>query len=195
MTADSIDFEIDATALENSMGIEERDFLASDCAVLEGTLGGTGRRRLLTFDTVVVNWGQLDVHIGDPAAPVAPLVPADFVYSPCHDHYHFVDFIRYRLLSGASEVAVGYKQAFCLRDNAAYTPLHARGYECDDQGISAGWSDVYDHRLDGQWIDITDVPAGDYVLEATVNAAGKIPEVHDVRPNTITVSVTIPAAP
>ena len=195
MTADSIDFAIDEMRLEQSLGIQERDFLAGDCAYIEGTVGGTGLRRLLTFDTVVVNWGQLDAHIGDPADPVPPLVAGDFVYSPCHDHYHFTDFIRYRLLDGANLVAAGYKQAFCLRDDTAYTPLHSHAYECDNQGISAGWSDVYDRFLDGQWIDITDVPPGNYTLEATVNAVGKIPEVHDVRPNTVLVAVTIPAVP
>jgi hypothetical protein len=195
MTADSIDFEIDAFAMQVSASVEVRNFAADDCAYVEGTLGGTGTRRLLTFDTVVVNWGALDAHIGDPADPVPPLVPGDFVFSPCHQHYHFVDFIRYRLLDGANAVAVGYKQAFCLRDNQGYVPLLPRGYDCGDQGISAGWSDVYDHTLDGQWIDVTDVPPGDYVLEATVNAAGKIPEVHDVHPNTVLVPVTIRATP
>jgi hypothetical protein len=195
LTPDSIDFAIDEVAMEQSLTIEVRDFTASDCAWVEGTIGGTGQRRLLTFDTIVVNWGQLDVHIGDPADPVPPLVAADFVYSPCHDHYHFIDFVRYRLLDGANQVAVGYKQAFCLRDNDPYVPLPARGYECDDQGISAGWSDNYDHTLDGQWIDVTDVPPGDYTLEATVNAAGKIPEVNDTRPNTILIPVTIPPLP
>jgi lysyl oxidase len=195
MTPDSIDFQIDRRAMELSLGIVQRDFLAGDCSFIEGSVGATGSRRLLTFDTVIVNWGQYDAHIGDPVDPIPPLVAGDFVYSPCHDHHHFTDFIRYRLLDGANEVAVGYKQAFCLRDNEAYTPLHSHMYECDNQGISAGWSDVYDHNLDGQWIDITDVPAGDYTLEATVNAAGKIPEVNNLRSNTITVPVTIPAVP
>jgi hypothetical protein len=194
MTAGGVDFAIDAFALQLSLGIETRSFSDTDCAFVEGTVGGTGVRRLLTFDTIVVNWGQYDAHIGDPAAPEPPLVPADFVYSPCHAHYHFVDFVRYRLLDGQNQVAVGYKQAFCLRDNQPYVNSVPHGYECDDQGISAGWSDVYDHTLDGQWIDVTDVPPGDYTLEATVNAAGKLPEV-DVRPNTITVPVTIRATP
>src|SRR5204863_3336383 len=92
MTAGGVDFAIDAFALEISMGIETRTFTDTDCAFVEGTLGGTGTRRLLTFDTIVVNWGQYDAHIGDPADPVPPLVPDDFVYSPCHMHYHFVDF-------------------------------------------------------------------------------------------------------
>jgi hypothetical protein len=194
MTAGGVDFTIDAFRMQLSLLIQTRTFTETDCAYIEGALGGVGARRLLTFDTVVVNWGQYDVHIGDPEDPVPPLVPADFVYSPCHDHHHFVDFVRYRLLDGGNQVAVGYKQAFCLRDNESYVQSLPHGYDCEDQGISAGWADLYDRTLDGQWIDITDVPPGSYTLEATVNAAGRIPEV-DVRPNTITVPVTIPASP
>jgi hypothetical protein len=37
------------------------------------------------------------------------------------------------------------------------------------QGITSTWEDVYSLFLDGQWIDITDVPAGPYVLESEVN--------------------------
>ena len=34
------------------------------------------------------------------------------------------------------------------------------------EGISPGYGDDYVPRLEGQWIDITDLPAGRYVLEA-----------------------------
>jgi hypothetical protein len=39
-----------------------------------------------------------------------------------------------------------------------------------------GWADVYDHSLDCQWIDVTGVPAGDYLLRLTVNPSGTFPE-------------------
>ena len=42
---------------------------------------------------------------------------------------------------------------------------------CSDQGIQAGWADVYGAHLDCQWIDVTDVPAGIYTLEIEVNPA------------------------
>lgn len=39
-----------------------------------------------------------------------------------------------------------------------------------NQGITVGWADSYFFaQLDGQWIDVTDVAVGDYVLEAEVN--------------------------
>jgi len=39
-----------------------------------------------------------------------------------------------------------------------------------NQGISVGWADQYVRSLDGQWIDITKVRNGDYVIEIEVNA-------------------------
>jgi hypothetical protein len=38
-----------------------------------------------------------------------------------------------------------------------------------NQGISVGWADEYVARLDGQWIDVTDVPDGGYVLDVETN--------------------------
>jgi len=42
-------------------------------------------------------------------------------------------------------------------------------FDCDVQGISVCWADVYFPGLSGQWIDITDVKDGTYVLENEVN--------------------------
>jgi hypothetical protein len=39
-----------------------------------------------------------------------------------------------------------------------------------NQGISKGWADEYTWTLAGQYIDVTNVPAGPYILEAEVNA-------------------------
>ena len=42
-------------------------------------------------------------------------------------------------------------------------------YTCVDQGIHAGWFDLYDRALDCQYIDITDVPPGRYRVRARIN--------------------------
>lgn len=42
-------------------------------------------------------------------------------------------------------------------------------FDCVHQGIGEGWSDLYHKWLDCQWIDVTDVPNGDYTLSLTVN--------------------------
>ena|SRR3990167_3125336 len=42
-------------------------------------------------------------------------------------------------------------------------------YDCGFQGIQAGWVDVYGPSLDCNWIDITDVPDGNYILSVHIN--------------------------
>ena len=59
------------------------------------------------------------------------------------------------------------------------------------QGISAGWADVYDRSLDCQWIDITGVPSGRYVLQVEINPAHVIQE-NNYNNNTGQAEVTIP---
>ena len=55
-------------------------------------------------------------------------------------------------------------------------PPRAQFPTCNFQGISAGWADIYHRGLDCQWIDITGVPSGRYVLEVHVNPARVIHE-------------------
>jgi hypothetical protein len=51
---------------------------------------------------------------------------------------------------------------------------------CDDAGLGVCWADIYEAGLygfvDGQWIDVTGVPNGDYVLENESNATHLITE-------------------
>jgi hypothetical protein len=81
----------------------------------------------------------------------------------------------------AEGLITGEKRGFCVIDIAPAGPSlrHApvvpdpegKYYDCDgNQGISVGWADTYDPTLDGQWIDVTDVAPGAYILEAEVNA-------------------------
>lgn len=81
----------------------------------------------------------------------------------------------------AAGLITGEKRGFCVIDIAPAGPSlrHApvvpdpdgKYFDCDDnQGISVGWADTYDPTLDGQWIDVTEVAPGAYVLEAEVNA-------------------------
>ena len=58
------------------------------------------------------------------------------------------------------------------------------------QGISVGYSDVYEADLEGQWIDITGIANGNYWLEMVVNPAGNIQE-SNTSNNTVRVRVTI----
>ena len=60
-----------------------------------------------------------------------------------------------------------------------------------NQGLHVGWEDVYPNDIDCQWVDITGVPAGNYLLKVAINTAGYLPE-SDYTNDTATVPVTIP---
>jgi hypothetical protein len=139
---------------------------ANYCALLEGCVGGTGVRKVLRFDTQTPNDGSRDLVMGVPSNH-----PDLFHYSACHDHYHFDGYAEYELLDSQGETAAsGHKQAFCLLDwNSWAWPGDFEKYTCSNQGISAGWRDVYGSYLDCQWIDITDVAPGQYTLRISVN--------------------------
>jgi hypothetical protein len=195
LTPGSVDFTVDGPALTASILVRDRTFSPTECAVVEGSIGASGLRRLLTFSTTVLNLGELDCVIGDPDAPQAPLDPADFEYHDCHGHRHMHGYASYELRTLDGTLATtGTKQGFCLLDNLR---MHASArtsptYHCEFQGLSSGWADIYARTVDGQWVDVTGLPEGDYVLSVTINAEGTLPELLDVHPNTVEVAVHLP---
>jgi hypothetical protein len=175
------------------MEIIDRLFDSSSCELGEGSVGGTGYRRLLRFDTVLINGGDGDMVVGSPTDPNNPYHSV-FFYSACHNHYHITDFSNYQLLRMDRTVAAqGHKQAFCLEDLLKYTNDNkSSGYNCASQGITTGWADWYFKQLSGQWIDITGVPAGDYIVHVEINFAHTFPEGSNRYPNVIETTIHVP---
>lgn len=174
-----------ADALRPYVSVEEFDPLS--CEVQEGLIGG-GQRRLLRYTTEVRNLGAQDMVM--PSPENNPF----FEYHACHGHYHFKGFAGSRLLDmEGNELRVSRKVSFCLLDNIRWErgAKTARKFNCGAQGIQSGWGDVYDSGLPGQWIEIGDLPAGDYQLELTVNPDGILME-SNYENNVVTIPVTIP---
>lgn len=161
------DLTIDANQLRASLKLKIDQFKAGDCAIVEGCVTGGGKRSLLKFDVAIPNVGSADLVLGNPADNLDL-----FYYSPCHGHYHLLGFASYELLdSTGATVVTGRKQAFCLEDFTQLDPNAGPAkYTCSNQGISVGWSDVYGSYLDCQWLDVTNVPAGTYMLKVVVNS-------------------------
>jgi hypothetical protein len=148
--------------------VQDMYFDPDACELGEGCIGAAGNRRLLRFNDVTANLGQADLELG--ATPPAGVSSGVFVWSPCHQHHHVAGFEDYALVGAAGTIVAGHKQAFCLRDDLRERAgVGPQRFDCTDQGISAGWADVYQPQLACQWIDVTGVPPGAYTVRVTVN--------------------------
>lgn len=155
--------------------IETRSFTASDHDVQDGCVT-PGNHKLLRFDFLSYNAGNADLVIGSPAAR-----PDLFVWSAAHGHYHLKDFNEFLFFDATGHLAtVGYKQAFCAIDIeriSSTASASGRFHDCNsDQGISAGWADVYSSGLPCQFIVIDGLPDGEYTLQSTTNSQHKVGE-------------------
>jgi hypothetical protein len=186
------DLTIDAERAEETAEVIYRNFQSNHCALAEQCIAASGRRRLLRFETFTPNIGTADMRLGVPntSNPV-------FEYSACHDHYHFKGYAEYDLLDdNGMIVATGHKQAFCLLDSERVltsdsTVRRTPQFQCGNQGISRGWGDSYTPDLDCQWVDVTDVPPGDYQLRIRINQSRTLLELRYDN-NEALVPVTIP---
>ncbi|XP_042335892.1 protein-lysine 6-oxidase-like [Sceloporus undulatus] len=161
--------------------IQRVQLYALECAAEENCLArsayrpGVSRisyRVLLRFPQRVKNQGTADF------LPVKP--QHAWEWHSCHQHFHSMDaFSNYDLLDAVShkKVAEGHKASFCLEDTTCDAGVRRR-YACTahTQGLGPGCYDTYNANIDCQWIDITDVPPGKYILKVTVNPDSLVEE-------------------
>jgi hypothetical protein len=183
------DFVVDADLAKSKVSIVTRNFGMKDCAVRDGCVRNAGRRKLLRFFTRIINEGDMDFELGRPS-----FTNPNFGYSSCRAQYQVKHWANYELLRYENDkpvtVLAGRKQAFCLMDTERVSGAETRKYSCDFQGITAGWADDVEDKLDCQWLDVTGVANGRYVLRITVNPDLVYPEV-DFRNNSVEVGVEV----
>lgn len=186
------DLVVDPQRFVSQMEIVDRLFVEGSCAIEEGAVGATGVRRILRFDTVVMNSGDGDLVVGDRSDPNNPFAEF-FEFAPCHGHFHIKDFSVYELLSLDRQLVVAaHKQGFCMEDSLKYDGAKSKGFDCAFQGITSGWGDWYFKQLTGQWIDITGVPEGDYIVRVRINLVNTFNEGSNRYTNAVETSIHIP---
>ena len=137
------------------------------CTIREGCMNGYGIRQLIRFDTKIENIGATDFFAGVPPAS-STAYSSIFEWDQCHGHWHFENYAEYLLSDSLNNfIPIGYKNGFCIMDISCSTG--SPKYGCNNMGITAGCSDIYARNLDCQWVDITDIPDGDYKLIMRVN--------------------------
>lgn len=93
-----------------------------------------------------------------------------------HDHWHIQGVMLYQMWSGDGQVRRGHKVGFCFLDSRRMigsAPAVYGGHTCGDQsslnnrmGLTVGWGDEYPANFTFQWIEISTLPPGDYIVQA-----------------------------
>jgi hypothetical protein len=169
---------VDFTPSVKDYYIKTQTFSSDSGDVKDGAVT-PGTHTVLRFDTIITNWGPNDFVIGDPADH-----PEWFEWSVSHNHYHFRKFNHYTLTDlDTGKTLEGAKQSFCLEDSIQVsTASSVRDqplFTCSNQGISAGWADVYNDSLPGQYVVIDGIPNGTYKLTVTADYGSLIPETNE----------------
>jgi len=173
------DLQVSVNTILNSLEINS--FSSTDeCLVAEGCITGIGERKTLRFTTSISNYGNEDFYIGQSGGPDG--LNENFYWDDCHGHAHYEGYANYRIYTypslGPSET-IGHKNGWCVMDlggaisseapEGANYPACSFTYGCTTMGISAGCSDTYSSGIACQWVDVTDLEDGEYVLAVSSN--------------------------
>ncbi len=160
------DLEIVTDAITSSLYATTMQVEETDCYIDEGCLNGFGERQIIRFTTHIKNIGALDYYIGTTTNNDET---QQFEWGECHNHWHYDGYAKYDLFDmDGGFIPVGFKNGFCVMDLECSGGGSAQ-YGCSNMGITAGCGDIYSSGLSCQWIDVTDVPDGQYRLVVRVN--------------------------
>ena len=157
------DLVMNQSALVSSLTLSTVN-ITDACAPVEGCTRALGLRNVVRFTTRIDNIGNEDYYIGNPSAH-----PEIFDFDNCHGHAHYAGYADYLLFDpSGNTIPVGFKNGFCVMDVGCNQGFTAQ-YGCSNMGISKGCYDIYSSGTTCNWIDITDVPAGQYTLVLRTN--------------------------
>lgn len=98
-----------------------------------------------------------------------------------HNHWHIAGYQVFKLMTlGAATLKVAAKTGFCAFDSYLYGSTKAAFYTWEKtcrtrtdgtvfMGHSRKWGDIYKSTIAFQWIDITGLPSGDYLLRVIID--------------------------
>ncbi|MEA3190270.1 MAG: serine protease [Thermoplasmata archaeon] len=192
------DLIVDPVSLASTVRLDTRAFAADHCAVAENSTAA-GTRTLLRFDFVSPNIGLGDLEVGRPADHPEwfewGTCHGHWHFSEYADYrlWDPAGYAAWQAVRAAhpgmppaavlaaypellEHMVAGHKQGFCIIDFLPWgspvagtvNPRQFR-YCSEGQGITSFWADKYSLFLDGQWVDVTGLAPGPYVLEAEVN--------------------------
>jgi hypothetical protein len=186
------DLEITATG-PPERPVYRLGFRSAVSNVGRGPLVINGRR--MSADVATMTADQVVERNGAPREVVPDVGRLRYVVSPDHRHWHLLDFDRYQLRrAGQTAAAVSdRKTGFCLGDRY---PVIGRRLDAGvrqpvyrsrcglgepqlggiQEGITVGYGDDYAATLEGQYLRLTGLSPGRYVLVHHVNANRRLRE-------------------
>jgi hypothetical protein len=186
--------EVPSGLVVTAAGAEYRlGFRSAVRNVGDGPLIIDGHRPGADRSTMIAD--QLVDHDGGPRGKVPAVGRLRYVVSPDHRHWHLLRFQRYEIRRAGGSVALARdrKTGFCLGDRYVAigpslprrAPDPAFTSRCGlgqtellgiREGISVGFGDDYDANLEGQYLPLTGLADGRYVLVHRVNADRRLHE-------------------
>jgi hypothetical protein len=159
-----------------------------------GVLELAGQRDQPSGDILV----HQNIYYGEDQFVKNPI--GQFEYVDAHNHWHYDSFSLYQVWRVGAEgqplevVASSGKVSYCVRDSDPIEELDPSrtapsgapdrpGYlSCGSslQGLSPGWVDTYLVNTPGQYVDISGLPEGDYLLVSTVDPENLLIETNSV---------------
>lgn len=139
-----------------------------------------------------------------------------YVRATDHEHWHLLGFDRYELWTqnASRRIARDRKQGFCIGDRfsllsngrmkhqpkapefTSYCSKGQPGIRRIVEGISVGWGDDYRANIEGQYIDVTTVAPGRYLLVHRTNSTHGLRELNPYNDVACTpIQLNAPAAP
>lgn len=163
----------------------ERNATVHPGDVAEGCAKAETGNTVVHFALSSYNVGTADLVLGDPGCPDCEQNPEGictnelFECSPLagHGHPHFTKYAIYEILPApdAPVAAAGHKQSFCIEDTIC--PNQPKVFDCFNQGLQVGCQDLYPpYAIGCQYVDVTDLPGGRYLLQTTINYEHLLPE-------------------
>ena len=141
------------------------------------------------LETGTMDADQVIERDGAPQQVIPGAAQLRYVISPDHRHWHLLGFDRYELRRAGERVPAvrDRKTGFCLGDRypaakrrlpaAPASPVYTGRCGLGEpellgiqEGISVGYGDNYQANLEGQYLQLTGLPSGRYVLVHRVNA-------------------------
>lgn len=196
-----VPFVIDGCLPEETVRTGARRCLRFDTRVLNSGKGPLEVAYLVDGATVSA---MQRIYLRDGSFVERPATTSEF--HPTHTHFHIKDFYVSHLWRRGTNgkpvgkpVATTLKNGFCPEDSERYTAMGEANYGCrsdfetDDGirqivGISAGWLDTYGYNLPDQFVEISDVPDGRYVLQIVIDPNNEFRE-SDETDNAVCVAI------